>query len=669
MTVLKNYATLFLILFLLPVLTAAASPVDTIRTKAAALAFLKGKTASEGRNAAAGKQRAKRLAALQLLKSTPAAHVFATPQNDFVVVAADNRLPEILGYGFRRNSPSETTEKGRTAARNKRTPTPPAFQQLLQSYGRFLNTSLSFATIAHDGGSPVAPLLTFTRHQEAPYNAFCPYYRNDDGTVSEERCVVGCVATALEEVVSYHRRTIVLTDTLHGWTTPHYTIDDILPGTSVDTRLIADSYNDPASYTPEQAEAVAKLSYMLGVAAHMNWAPSSSGSSAARPVEALKRAFGFGYVHYADSYKYRPEDWLAMMRNELRQGRPVFYTGNAMALNGHAFVVDGLDENGLFHVNWGTNGDFDGFFRLDILYANEPSYDTTPEGAQAGFFTNHQAIFLHPDRLDVCLPDTLQRTGLELAIDSLSFDLAPEHGKETPIRLWVRNTANYPTTTSLEFFTNDAADVHPFEDGNYCALTCVTLQPGEQRELPVNLYFKEGGEFILRISPDDVHIIYERPVRVPWGEPAKLTVATPQLSFPEAGTLQVEETISNAASAGRAGTCFYYEVFKGRDYLHGGVVHPLFCYAAPGETVTHSVKFHALEAGEEYTLFVRCGWGDIRHTLHFMVPSATGIAPPAFSADNGGNGKAGETYDLLGRRVGKTRRGIPHILNGRVVIE
>ena len=100
----------------------------------------------------------------------------------------------------------------------------------------------------------------------------------------------------------------------------------------------------------------------------------------------MKRAFGFGYVHYADSYKYRPDDWLSMMRNELRQGRPVFYTGNAMPLNGHAFVVDGLDEDGLFHVNWGTNGDFDGFFRLDILYANEPSYDTTPEGAQAGFF-------------------------------------------------------------------------------------------------------------------------------------------------------------------------------------------------------------------------------------------------------------------------------------------
>lgn len=134
----------------------------------------------------------------------------------------------------------------------------------------------------------------------------------------------------------------------------------------------------------------------------------------------------------------------------------------------------------------------------------------------------------------------------------------------------------------------------------------------------------------MRLSPDDVHIIYERPIRVPWGEPAKLTAATPQLSFPEAGTLQVEETISNDAAAGRAGLCFYYEVFKGRDYLHGGVVHPLFCYAAPGETVRHTVKFRALEAGEEYTLYVRRGWGDICHTLHFTVPSPTSISIPTF---------------------------------------
>lgn len=664
----KPFALLFLFFFLLA-LPAAASPVDTISARATALAFLKRKMPPQGRNKAEKKRQAERLSALRLLKSMPAAHIFATPQSDFVIVAADSRLPEILGYGIRHGNAAEKTTNGVAADTAADAPTPLALRQLLGSYGRCVNTSISISTAAPDGGAPVAPLLSFTRHQEAPYNAFCPYYRNDDGTLSEERCVVGCVATALEEVISYHRRTIVLTDTLHGWTTPHYTINDILPGTSVNTRLIADNYNDPANYTAEQAEAVAKLSYMLGVAAHMNWTPSSSGSSAARPVEALKRAFGFGYVHYADSYKYRPDDWLSMMRNELRQGRPVFYTGNAMPLNGHAFVVDGLDEDGLFHVNWGTNGDFDGFFRLDILYANEPSYDTTPEGAQAGFFTNHQAIFLHPDRLNVSLPDTLQRTGLELIVDSLAFLLEPEHGKETPIRLWVRNTAAYPVTTSLEFFTNDAADLHPFEDGSYCALTCVTLQPGEQRQLSVNLYFKKGGEYILRLSPDDVHIIYERPIRVPWGEPAKLTAATPRLSFPEAGTLQVEETISNDAAAGRAGLCFYYEVFKGRDYLHGGVVHPLFCYAAPGETVRHTVKFRALEAGEEYTLYVRRGWGDICHTLHFTVPSPTSISLPAFSADDNAWETAGNRYDLLGRRVRHVRRGLPHIANRRVVIE
>lgn len=650
MTFHKQGFTTLLFAAILCAFRATGATIDSLQTKQTAYQFLKTKyreaASAFGTKTITSKGHFK----LHLVKSTPATHLFATPQNDFVLVAADDRLPEILGYGM-----GQKTHKGSTI--------PAALQTLVKSYNRFVNTDVTIRATPADGGKTVAPLLSFTRHQEAPYNAYCPYYKADDGTLSEQRCVVGCVATALEEVVSYHRRIVTLVDTLHGWSTPHYTIADILPGTTVDTRLIADNYNAPATYTAAQADAVARLSYMLGVAAHMNWAPTSSGSSAARPVEALKRAFGFGYVHYADSYKYRPDDWTAMIREELRQGRPVFYTGNTMALNGHAFVVDGLDSDGLFHINWGTNGDFDGFFRLDVLYANEPAYDQTPQGAQTGFFTNQQAILLHPDAISPALPDTLQRTGLELVVDSLVFDLPPEHGKNTPMRLWVRNTAAYPTTTSLEFFTNDAADLHPFEDGNYGALTCVSLLPGERRELPVDMYFKKGGEFLLRTSPDDVHIIDERPVRVPWGEPCNLEVEAPMLSFPEPSTLQVDERISNDAAAGRAGLTFYYEVFKGRDYLHGGVVHPQRCYALPGETMTHTVRFLHLEPGAEYTLYVRRGWSDICHTVHFYVPNATGITPKTSNASNEAATKT--TYDVSGRRIRHPRQGLLYIENGK----
>ena len=82
--------------------------------------------------------------------------------------------------------------------------------------------------------SPVAPLLQSIRDQEAPYNDLCPYWTYSDGHVSTERCLSGCVATAIEQVLAYYRYPEVLKDTLHGWETDNYTIPDMLPGTRFD---------------------------------------------------------------------------------------------------------------------------------------------------------------------------------------------------------------------------------------------------------------------------------------------------------------------------------------------------------------------------------------------------------------------------------------------------
>ena len=107
----KPFALLFLFFFLLA-LPAAASPVDTINARATALAFLERKMPPQGRNKAEKKRQTKRLSTLRLLKSMPAAHIFATPQSDFVIVAADSRLPEILGYGIRHGNAAEKTTTG-----------------------------------------------------------------------------------------------------------------------------------------------------------------------------------------------------------------------------------------------------------------------------------------------------------------------------------------------------------------------------------------------------------------------------------------------------------------------------------------------------------------------------------------------------------------------------
>ena len=74
-----------------------------------------------------------------------------------------------------------------------------------------------------------------------------------------EACVVGCVATALEEVISFHRPLVTLQDSLAGWTTAHYTIPTVYAGASVDTRLIRDNYDTPGTYTEAELQRAQEL--------------------------------------------------------------------------------------------------------------------------------------------------------------------------------------------------------------------------------------------------------------------------------------------------------------------------------------------------------------------------------------------------------------------------
>jgi hypothetical protein len=65
-----------------------------------------------------------------------------------------------------------------------------------------------------------------------------------------------------------------------------------------------------------------------------------------------------------------------MLRYEIESSRPVFYAGYTADGSGHAFVLDGVDDNDYFHVNWGWGGLCDGFFLIDNLTLQEYLFDT-----------------------------------------------------------------------------------------------------------------------------------------------------------------------------------------------------------------------------------------------------------------------------------------------------
>ena len=134
-----------------------------------------------------------------------------------------------------------------------------------------------------------------------------------------------------------------------------------------------------------------------------------------------------------DSYDYDPRDWIELLKNERRAGRPVFYTGYTMNLFGHAFVLDGFDDDDRFHFNFGFGGAYDaGWFRLDEFAVFQRPSDITPAGIAQGFVANHTALLLHPDSVDFALPHKLARTGREIAVDEFRPLATPEVGIYTP---------------------------------------------------------------------------------------------------------------------------------------------------------------------------------------------------------------------------------------------
>ena len=536
----------------------------------------------------------------QTLRTADLGSVWAVEtQGRFVLVPKADALPEVLGYGER---------QGGTM--------PAPLRQMLRQVG----TAKSY-TLPAEGWTAVGPLLTTQRHQEKPYNNQCPYYTADDGTVSGERCVVGCVATAMEQILTYYRRTYTLCDTLHGWKTAHYEIPDILPGATVDTRPILDNY-DLADYTADEAEAVARLSYWLGVAAHMNYGLSASGASSSRLEEPLRRAFGFPYVHYLDSYKYDPAAYWNFLAREMMARRPVYYSALTMRGLGHAIVLDGLDRNGLFHVNWGIGGDYDGFFRIDILSSGMPD-DAKTDSVDDGFICNYEAVAVCPDPVtDNAVPDSIERTGREIAIDSLWAADVPSSICPTRFRMIVRNTTGKALTTPFAFVLGLPTDTARLEQGSWDAYYGCTLQPHETDTLTVQIRLSRQGDCVLAVTPDGLLTLDTLALRIDPIGTTRLTSEKPVLTYLSDSAISVSQVIRNPLADQRGAQVFSFDIEDGVTHRSVCKNHDIYLEAA-GDTLLTD-RFTLLVPGRTYTFRSRRDWG-VAHQFDFTMPGTDGL--------------------------------------------
>lgn len=228
--------------------------------------------------------------------------------------------------------------------------------------------------------SNVDALLKTEWGQSAPYYNQTPTY-TDKGT--EMHFVTGCVATAMAQIMKYYNYPATGKGSLYyrcNMETPEGTVTKRIGASfasgNYDWSNMLDSYK--GSYSEVQADAVAKLMYHCGVSVQMNYDRDGSGSTTFAAMNALSTYFLYdANLHFYYRDYMNVAEWMDIIFKNLSEGHPILYGGQSRS-GGHEFVIDGYDENGLVHVNWGWEGKSNGYFDIASLNGYSTAQDMTP---------------------------------------------------------------------------------------------------------------------------------------------------------------------------------------------------------------------------------------------------------------------------------------------------
>jgi hypothetical protein len=98
----------------------------------------------------------------------------------------------------------------------------------------------------------------------------------------------------------------------------------------------------------------------------MNFEDGGSGSDLFDAGFGLAHNFGYDSLSIKIYFKdyCGQEEWQKIIYSELAARRPILAAGFTDD-DGHAFVFSGIDEDGLIYINWGWDGQGDGFYAID----------------------------------------------------------------------------------------------------------------------------------------------------------------------------------------------------------------------------------------------------------------------------------------------------------------
>lgn len=282
--------------------------------------------------------------------------IYGRDGGGFAVIAADDVAPEVLGYSDAQISQNITNENFKWWLE--------AVDNVVKSAAK-TNTTIKKVTTpdASRFDMAVSPLCTSKWGQEAPYWNMCP--EGNGG-----RCLTGCVATSMSQILYFHK------GPQHGiGTRTIYYPANNTSGTPVTADFESDYYDwdnmtdiySAGSYTQKQADAVALLMRDCGVATNMDYSPDGSGAYHDQTANGLREYFGLSDATYIERKNFSEKEWMELIYDQLSRRLPIIYGGDDRWQGGHSFVLDGYDADGRVHINWGWEGDSDGFYDIALL--------------------------------------------------------------------------------------------------------------------------------------------------------------------------------------------------------------------------------------------------------------------------------------------------------------
>ena len=642
---LRSSLYLVVIIVLLLAFPAMGQTLSKGRAVEVASAFLKSKSsgARAGSNAFLGdNMKGGDDKKYDIVVSTPTMAVVEDVENDvFVLVAGTDSAAFVAGYG----------ESGESM--------PPQLEGMMKvKPARVSRVGRNVQWAIEDGFRlPVDKIVESVRSQGDPFNRSCPYYTYETGLTTEVRSLVGCVATAAEQVVSFWKWPSALKDSIAGFDTEHNGLISTIPaGTKIDFDNILPLYAD-GNYTDAQAQAVADLSYYLGVACHMDWAVGASGAQLYNLVKPIRDAFDYNYVRYICSYDYSPRQWFRLLLKELEAGRPVVYAGYISSGGGHAFVIDGIDTDGYFHINWGYGGQYDGWFDLQVLMPQESPLEPTLEGTVMGLNHMQEALFMAPDSVEYQTGDTLSWQH-RLAINNVRFLRNPDTNMYLTAEIDVSNIGDEPIYAPIQLFTYTQLDSVGYPaDIDYLGVADGQLDAHQDTTLMAYLSLSESGTRLLGLSTaDSLYLAFDTLEILRAQQPVLTYTLEDSVVLDDAATFALK--IENHSPQYWSGRMVTYSLFEGSYTVEeGDFRHFTVLNLPPSQKTFDAVSFSNLRPQTDYTFVVRNPWQPV------MEIAFTTAAPTAIHSAT-----ANPSIDAGGKRPLRARHP-SYRLNNRITIE